>query len=387
MKSTKLDKQLLFIMIALTIFGMIMILSASSMASYMRYNKSINYYLIRQGIFVLCGLIAFLITLYFPTKVFKKTSFTVTILITISLFLLLIIGDKFNPTAKSWYYIGPISLQPSEFIKPFLILFLANYYEKNKDHLDDQITILKPMMLCIIVFLLVAMQPDLGTASIIALISLIIYYVIPVRKGQRKIVTRILLIGGTAFAFFAVLTNFSFLKDYQKERLNFLRPCERYSEDSGYQLCNSLIAFKNGGLKGKGIGESTQKYLYLPEAHTDFIYPIIVEEWGLIVGIIIILIYLYRLYRMIKITKNAHTLSNSIIGIGVTSYFFLHIVINLLGVMGLAPLTGVPLPFLSYGGSYTLTIFFAMGLIQRVNYETYKHNNKTTHSKKKRIST
>ena len=93
------------------------------------------------------------------------------------------------------------------------------------------------------------------------------------------------------------------------------------------------------------------------------------------------------LYRMIKITKNAHTLSNSIIGIGVTSYFFLHIVINLLGVMGLAPLTGVPLPFLSYGGSYTLTIFFAMGLIQRVNYETYKHNNKTTHSKKKRIST
>ena len=101
MKSTKLDKQLLFIMIALTIFGMIMILSASSMASYMRYNKSINYYLIRQGIFVLCGLIAFLITLYFPTKVFKKTSFTVTILITISLFLLLIIGDKFNPTAKS----------------------------------------------------------------------------------------------------------------------------------------------------------------------------------------------------------------------------------------------------------------------------------------------
>ena len=387
MKSTKLDKQLLFIMIALTIFGMIMILSASSMASYMRYNKSINYYLIRQGIFVLCGLIAFLITLYFPTKVFKKTSFTVTILITISLFLLLIIGDKFNPTAKSWYYIEPISLQPSEFIKPFLILFLANYYEKNKDHLDDQITILKPMILSIIVFLLVAMQPDLGTASIIALISLIIYYVIPVRKGQRKIVTRILLIGGTAFAFFAVLTNFSFLKDYQKERLNFLRPSERYYEDSGYQLCNSLIAFKNGGLKGKGIGESTQKYLYLPEAHTDFIYPIIVEEWGLIVGIIIILIYLYMLYRMIKITKNAHTLSNSIIGIGVTSYFFLHIVINLLGVMGLAPLTGVPLPFLSYGGSYTLTIFFAMGLIQRVNYETYKHNNKTTHSKKKRIST
>lgn len=190
-----------------------------------------------------------------------------------------------------------------------------------------------------------------------------------------------------SLCFFAVLTNFSFLKDYQKERLNFLRPCERYSEDSGYQLCNSLIAFKNGGLKGKGIGESTQKYLYLPEAHTDFIYPIIVEEWGLIVGIIIILIYLYMLYRMIKITKNAHTLSNSIIGIGVTSYFFLHIVINLLGVMGLAPLTGVPLPFLSYGGSYTLTIFFAMGLIQRVNYETYKHNNKTTHSKKKRIST
>ena len=155
-----------------------------------------------------------------------------------------------------------------------------------------------------------------------------------------------------------------------------MNPCERYEDKTGYQLCNSIIALKNGGLTGKGIGESTQKYLYLPESHTDFIFPIIVEEWGLIVGLIIIFAYLFMLYRILNIAKNASNLGNAILAYGVFAYLFFHIAINLTGVLNIGPLTGVPLPFLSYGGSYTLTLLFSMGLVQRVHYETYKHKNK-----------
>ena len=166
------------------------------------------------------------------------------------------------------------------------------------------------------------------------------------------------------------------LKPYQLERFNFQDPCERYQEESGYQLCNSFIAFKNGSITGQGIGMSTQKYLYLPESYTDFIFPIIVEEWGLIVGIIIIVLYLFIIYRMYIIARKANDLTSSLIAYGICMYFFLHIVINLMGVMGLGPLTGVPLPFLSYGGSYVLNLMWSLGLVQRVAIESNKKNKK-----------
>ena len=167
-----------------------------------------------------------------------------------------------------------------------------------------------------------------------------------------------------------LVTGGSFLRDYQSERLNFFDPCERYQEDSGYQLCNSFIALKNGGLSGQGIGESTQKYLYLPESYTDFIFPIIVEECGLLVGISIVIIYFVLLLRIIKLARNANSIHNSLIAYGVFAYIFLHILVNLFGVMGMMPLTGVPLPFLSYGGSYAISLMIALGLVQRVAIET-----------------
>lgn len=376
MKKTKLDKTLMVLMIIFSIFGLIMVLSASSMSSYMRYHNTIYNYFIKQGIFMAIGLIAFLIALYFPSKLFKKTSFTIMGILIISLVGLLVYGEHYA-TAKSWYYLGPFSIQPSEIIKVFIILYLANYYEANKDNLDSQWILLKPIIPCAITFFLVAMQPDFGTAFIILLIVLAIFYSIPIKSGNsRKMITRLLIVSILSIVAYSVLTGGSFLRDYQLQRFNFINPCDRYQEESGYQLCNSLIAFKNGGLLGKGIGESTQKYMYLPEAHTDFIFPIIVEEWGLLVGIIIIILYAYMIYTIMKISKNANNLSNSILVFGIGIYFLSHIVINLVGVMGIGPLTGVPLPFLSYGGSYTITIFFAMGLIQRVHYEGYLQDKK-----------
>ena len=172
-----------------------------------------------------------------------------------------------------------------------------------------------------------------------------------------------------------------FLKSYQLERFNFKDPCLRYQDDSGYQLCNSFIAFKNGGVTGQGIGKSTQKYLYLPESYTDFIFPIIVEEWGLLVGVVIILLYLFVLFRIYMIARRAINLEGSLLAYGVCIYMFLHIAVNLVGVMGIGPLTGVPLPFLSYGGSYVVSLMVSLAIVQRVAIES--NNNKKKKSKKK----
>ena len=373
-KGTKLDKPLLVVMFILIIFGLIMILSASSMASYMRYDNKIYYYLIRQGIFSGVGIIAFLIAIYFPTKFFKRISpFLMTILI-ISLLGLYVYGSNNNGTL-GWYDLKFITIQPSEIGKIIIILFLANYYNNHHDDLDNLWTLLKPIILTIIIFAMVAIQPDFGTAFVIFGIVILIFYALPVKKKTRSPINKLFVGNVTLIALALLLTGGSFLRDYQLKRFNFLDPCERYEEETGYQLCNSLIAFKNGGLTGKGIGESTQKYLYLPESHTDFIFPIIVEEWGMFVGIIVIGLYCFILIRILNIAKKATNLGNSIIAYGVFAYLLFHISINLIGVMGIGPLTGVPLPFLSYGGSYTLTLLFSMGLVQRVHYETYKKEN------------
>ena len=370
-KSTKLDKSLLIVMFVFIIFGLIMILSASSMASYMRYHNSIYYYLIRQGIFVLVGLVAFLVAIYFPTKLFKKTSPFLMLLLLASLFGLMVYGSNFFGS-QSWYDLGFITIQPSELGKIIIILFLAYYYEKHRQELDSQWHLLFPIIISAIVVGLVAMQPDLGTAAVIIGIIILIFYALPLKKNTRKPINRIFIGGILLLVLVTILTGGSFLRDYQLKRFQFINPCERYEDKTGYQLCNSIIALKNGGLTGKGIGESTQKYLYLPESHTDFIFPIIVEEWGFIVGIIIILLYLFMLYKIINIAKKADNLGNAIIAYGVFAYLLFHISINLIGTLNIGPLTGIPLPFLSYGGSYTITLLFSMGLVQRVHYETYK---------------
>ena len=372
---SKLDKPLLIVTIIFFIFGLIMILSASSMESYMRYNYSPYHYFFRQFIFLGVGLIAFLFMIIFPTKNYKKLDKVLLGIIILSLVGLIFYGHVANQ-AVSWYKIGPFAIQPSEFAKIVIIIYLAVYYSKNKDKLDNQWNIIKPMIFIIIIAVLVALQPDMGTATIIGLIALFMFYAAPMDKKNRKIFNKIFIGGILLVILVLIVAGGKFLQSYQLDRFNYFNPCDRYQEKTGYQLCNSFIAFKNGGINGQGLGGSTQKYLYLPESYTDFIFPIVVEEWGLIVGIAIILIYMFVLFRIIQIARKANNLRNSLLCYGVFIYILLHIMINLLGVMGVIPLTGVPLPFLSYGGSYTICLMIALGLVQRVSIETNNHKQK-----------
>ena len=376
MKKTlsKLDKPLLIITFIFFVFGLIMILSASSMESYMRYNYSPYHYFIRQALFLVIGMIAFFFCIIFPTKNYKKLKLDIII---ISIIMLSLIGLPFighaAKNAVSWYKIGPVTIQPSEFAKVGIILYLSIYYERNKDKLDNQWNIIKPIIVALIIVGLVMIQPDMGTAVIIGLITIIMFYGVPIDKKNRSIFNKIFIGGILLVVLVLITTGASFLKDYQLDRFKFTLPCERYQEKTGYQLCNSFIAFKNGGLNGQGLGSSTQKYLYLPESYTDFIFPIVVEEWGLVVGIIIICAYAFVLFRIIQIARRANTLRGSLLCYGVFTYLLTHIIVNLFGVMGLMPLTGVPLPFLSYGGSYTICLMIAMGLVQRVAIESKKN--------------
>ena len=372
-KVSKIDKVLLALIILFSIFCLIMVLSASSMESYMRYDKSPYYYFIRQLIFVGVGFVIYFILHIIPLSFYKKLS-SVFIYMIILVMIALIIYGKSTREVVSWFKIGPIKIQPSEFAKLFSIIYLSSYYGKYKDNLDDYWTIIKPLIPIIIICILVALQPDLGTASIIALISFSIFCLAPIPKQNRKMFNKIIvaIIGLVVLLF--VSTKGKFLKDYQLQRLfsYWNNPCENYQNEEGYQLCNSYIAFHNGGLKGSGIGASTQKYLYLPDSYTDFIFPIIIEEWGYLVGIAIIMGYLIILYRIFKIAKKSKRTSSSLMAFGIFSYITIHIVVNLGGVTGLLPLTGVPLPFLSYGGSFTLTLFAALGIVQAISIENAK---------------
>ena len=365
----RMDKTVLFLSIIMFAFGLIMVLSASSMESYMRYGFSPYHYFIRQAIFLGVGIIPFIFIIAFPTSKYWHL-INLAIFIIVGLLFGLTLWGSVAKNAQSWFSIGPFNVQPSELSKIIIIMFLAIYYDNHKDDLDNQWTLIKPLLLCIVIFVLVAIQPDLGTAGIIALLTIFIFYAVPMSKKTRNIYNKIFLGGILVILSILLVTGGSFLRSYQAERLNFTDPCERYQEESGYQLCNSFIAFKNGGITGQGIGESTQKYLYLPDSYTDFIFPIIVEECGLIVGIIILVIYLILLYKIIKIARNATNIHNSLITYGVFAYIFLHILVNLGGVMGLIPLTGVPLPYLSYGGSYTICLMIAIALVERVAIET-----------------
>ncbi|MCI6265512.1 MAG: FtsW/RodA/SpoVE family cell cycle protein [Erysipelotrichaceae bacterium] len=366
---SKMDKPLLFVGLTFFLFGLVMVLSASSMESYMRYGYGPYHYFYRQAIFLALGMILFLIIIRIPTKVYQWFSYVFMIGIIGVLIVLTVYGHISN-NAQSWFKIGGISIQPSEFAKVISIVFLSCYYGKNRENLDKIKTLILPIIPVMIIFGLILIQPDLGTALIVGLIAFLMFFSLPM---PRKLLKRFqLFVIGILVCVIGVyvITDGKILKDYQKERFNFRDPCERYQEDSGYQLCNSFIAFKNGGFTGQGIGKSTQKYLYLPESYTDFIFPIIVEEWGLWVGILLILIYLFVIYRLYRIARRAINLQCSLMAYGVCVYVFLHVVINLVGVMGIGPLTGVPLPFLSYGGSYVISLMIALALAERVSIES-----------------
>ncbi len=362
-----IDKPLFFITIILFILGLIMVFSASNVTAYMTHAVSPYNYFMKQGVFLTVGFILFFIMIFFNTKSYGMFSKLLLLVGIGSLVLVLFMGTEKNQ-AVSWFNLGFVNIQPSEFIKVITIVFLADYYEKNIKKLKKWGSSLLPIGICAIVAGLIFIQPDLGTTIIYCAIVGIIFLAVPISKEikWKTVATTIGLIG---FGIMVLLgTGKGVLLERQMERFDFARPCDKILS-TGNQVCNCYIAIHNGGLTGVGLGNSTQKYLYLPEPYTDFIYAIIVEELGVITGVAIILAYIIILLRILLIGRKSPSNRGATICYGVAAYIFFHIAINLMGILGLIPITGVPLPFMSYGGSFTICLIAALAMVQRVSVE------------------
>jgi cell division protein FtsW len=369
----KIDKQLLILTIILFSIGLIMIYSASNVTAFMVNESTPWRYFIREIIFMTAGLIGSIILMIIPFKGYYKLSLLTTLFFAGAIFCLIVWGTVTNG-ATNWIGYKGLGIQPSEFIKITSIPLFALYYEKNRKYQDNKIRMITPLILGMIITILIIAQKDWGTAVIYASIVIFMFFF---SNASKKIKLDIFKKGLVLLVFGILLIAFAgdkILGD-KIERFNFNAPCDRYLTD-GNQLCNGFIAMNGGGLFGKGLGNSTQKYLYLPEPYTDFIFAIFVEELGLVGAVGLFILYLLLIVRIVVIGKKSNKESHTLMCYTIAFYIFIHIAINIGGVLGIIPMTGVTLPFLSYGGSICVSIIAALTIVQKVAIETKKSVNK-----------
>ncbi len=272
---------------------------------------------------------------------------------------------KYVGGSRRWLEVGPASIQPSELVKIGVIIVLARYYAKvvNTRGLTLR-ELVRPMILTLIPFAIIVRQPDLGTGMVVVLIALSITVFIKIeRRALMTIITGCTL---------TVPLVWFFLKGYQKRRiLTFLDP-ERDPLGAGYHIIQSKIAIGSGMLVGKGYLKGTQNALdFLPEQHTDFIFSVLSEEWGMLgSGMLLLLFFLLILWGL-NIAQSCRDPFGTILAVGVTAMIFWQVVINIGMVMGLLPVVGVTLPFISYGGSSIITVMVGVGLLMNVSMRRY----------------
>lgn len=366
-----MDKTLLIASILLFVFGLLNIVNASSKAVVVRYNTSLYSYFYKQAFFLIIGTILTFIIISIPSKRYHAWGPFCFIGITIALAYLSLYGTV-QKGSYNWIDFGIFSFQPSEFAKPIMIVCLSLLFERFLSRLRNKkinhydfigIILFVGCLFPIIVFL----QKDLGTTIILFLIFVIMFMSSPILRIDklRTIGLGIMII--ILACIIIVSKNGSLLTKTQLSRFDFFDPCSDY-EEGGYQICNGFIAINDGGLFGVGIGNSKQ-VSYIPESHTDSVFAIIAEEYGFLLSSLIFIAYIIVLYRILRISANASTIRGKYIALGVAVYIFLHIIINLGGLFGVMPLTGVPLPFLSYGGSFTLALICSLSIVQRIHIE------------------
>lgn len=367
-----MDKVLLTLTIILFVFGLLNIVTASSRAVVLRYNTSLYSFFYKQAFNLIIGLIGSIFIISVPTKKYKKLGF-IAFLGILGLLIYLLLYGSVHKGSINWIKFAGFTLQPSELAKPVMIVCLAVLFEifykklrsKNSNHYD---------MIAIILFagcsfpVLVFMEHDLGTSIILFVIFAVLFLASPILRLDKLKTCGLGLILIAVGGCILFAKNGAILSKNQLQRFNFFDPCSDY-ESGGYQICNGFIAINSGGLVGVGIGNSKQ-ISYIPESHTDSVFAIIAEEYGFLGSSLIFIAYVVLLGRILSLSSKANTIRGRYITLGVAVYIFLHILVNLGGLFGVMPLTGVPLPFLSYGGSFTLSLMASLALVQRVHIET-----------------
>ncbi len=336
-----------------------MIYSASYIWAEYKFNDPFKF-VKHQGLFFIIGIIMMLITSKIPYKVYFEKANTLLLLSIILLILVIIPGiGTVRNGSRSWFGIGSFGIQPSEFAKLTLIIFTSKYLTKNEKNLKYIKKGVLPILgIVILVFGLIMLQPDFGTGMII-LVSII--GLLFVSGVDFKFFIRLGLIGVVGIVLLIAIA------PYRLERiLSFLNP---WSDPlgSGFQIIQSLYAIGPGGLFGQGFMNSRQKHFYLPEPQTDFIFSIISEEFGFLGILIVATLFTIIIFKGFKIAQNSGDKFAKFLAFGITFGLAFQAILNLMVVVGLIPVTGVTLPFLSYGGSSLLITLISMGVLLNIS--------------------
>jgi cell division protein FtsW len=374
------DFLLLFLTFLLVCFGLAMVFSASM--AYSRADSvtglSFNdpsYLAIRQAAAIVLGTVAMFVCMNIDYNNFKKWIGPGFILVVIMLLLVPIIGNKVNG-ARSWFVIAGFGLQPSEFAKLAVILYLATLISKKQEKFRSFRQGLLPA-LTIVAFIsaLILLQPDIGSTMILVLCASIL-----IIAGGANL-KHIFLLGGAGVAILSLIISVYWIKNnghsYRIDRFNAFMDPRSDPLESGYQLLQSMYAFGHGGLSGAGFGQGIQKLHYLPEAHNDFIFSIIGEELGFIGSSLFMLVYLAFLWRGLLVAIRCNETFGTLAGVGIIGMIGVQALINLGGVTGSIPMTGVTLPLISYGGSSMLVTLISLGILLSISREHNKPDKET----------
>ncbi|MGD7043550.1 FtsW/RodA/SpoVE family cell cycle protein [Jeotgalibacillus proteolyticus] len=389
------DYSLLVVYMLLGIFGVVMVYSAGMVYAVEVLDQSADFFYNAQRRNLLIGLIGFAVMALIPYKLYREKIMMILILVLMFSLLLLVqlFGANIN-NAQSWLQLGSFQLQPSEFAKLGIIVYLSAIYAKKYTYINEfNRGVMPPLTVLVATCFLVAMEPDFGTAAIIFVIGMSVI----ISSGMKfKNMLKLAGIGGALAAFFSLIL-FVFKRDafqriFSEERIGrFAAYTDPFAHinDNGWQLVGSYYAIGNGGLWGSGLGQSVQKLGYLPEPHTDFIMAIISEELG-IAGVGFVLLGLaYIVLKGIFIGIKSKDRFGKMLAIGIASMIGIQAFINLGGMSGVIPITGVPLPFISYGGSSLILLSLAMGLLLNVSmfvkYEDRYANDKTKEAVEKPV--
>lgn len=374
-----LDIGIIISFIILSVIGVIMVYSASMVpASKGSLTNGTpieaNYFMKRQLIFFILSIcIILFISMYFNIKMLRNTSAQKFLIVgTFALLILtLLIGKDVNGS-RNWINLGLFSLQSSEFLKLVAIFYLSFILDKKLTNNQDYKlkNIVPPLGILGVGLVLVLMQGDLGgTLLTVAIIVAILMY----SDIKNKIKIQILTITSIPVVLYIIYTLVFDSKNlYRMKRIKVVLDPFKYENGDGYQLTNALVSISNGGVFGRGLGNGILKLGYLPEPHTDFIFTVISEELGLIGVLLILLMYGFIILKGFIYANKTRNHFYKLICVGVVSYLFMQVFVNIGGVSGLIPLTGVTLPLLSYGGSSILSISIALGILLAVIREIKK---------------
>jgi cell division protein FtsW len=357
------DTTLLLIVLGLTIFGLMMVGSASSVLG--EQLRGDPFFFFKHQLFYggLAGLAVFIIAFFVPYRQWKILALP-ALLATLALLILVFIPGLQVASGGSarWIGVGPITIQPSELAKLAFILYLAGLLErKGEDIRDWRKSVVPFLVIMAIIGTLIVLQPDIGTLFIISVIALVMVYVAGFRLRHLALIT----LGGMAV--FGILIGTA---RYRLARLFVYLHPELDPQGIGYQINQALLAVGTGGLWGLGFGRSRQKYLYLPEPTGDSIFAIIAEELGFIRLLLVLAAFAFIIYKGYSIAQRAPDVFGRLLAAGITTWIAIQAFINIGSILGLTPLTGIPLPFVSYGGSALATLLFAAGVLLNISKYT-----------------